>query len=398
MSAQLQSLSFNAGGCATSRCGLLQRKCDCGTHTIGGGECDDCGKQRLQRSAAEPAQSMQVHPIVNNVLRSPGEPLDSATRAFMEPRFGHDFSNVRIHVGTAAASAARSVQASAYTVGQDIVFGGGFSPHTSGGREVIAHELVHVVQQSGSSPAATLRVDSADSEAEREAAAVARDVVTMNTETIGRAPAIKSGGSVQMLSRAPTFAADCHEYNRCKVVEPLKAANQLLDRVIAELPPLAGGAVTEGRVVDLLNVHFHDPSNVSGRAGIVLNNFRAIKSELNATIRFVCHPPAQECATTEGVVGAFTNDQPGGDISLCTGYHGADCTEQARMLIHEVCHHIPATAIDRAYVHQPNYATLSADQATQNPDTYAQFSKMVFLGTPACKDCSQEVQFRPGQY
>jgi hypothetical protein len=201
-----------------------------------------------------------------------------------------------------------------------------------------------------------------------------------------------------MLSRTPTFASDCHEYDRCKVIEPLKAANQLLDRVIAELPPLAAGGVTAGRIVDLLNVHFHDPGNVSGRAGIVLNNFRAIKSELNATIRFICHPPQQDCATAEGVAGASTGDQPGGDISLCGGYHSTDCPEQARMLIHEVCHHIPATAIDHAYVHQANYMTLSANQATENPDTYAQFSKMVFLGTPACKDCSTETQLRPGQY
>jgi len=379
---------------------VLQRKCTCGTHTIGGGECDGCGKNRLQRRAADQAQSMRVPPIVHEALRSPGQPLDLATRVFMEPRFGHDFSNVQIHVGTEAAKAAHSVQAAAYTVGQDIVFGANvFSPNTSGGREVIAHELVHVIQQSGSpSPASTLRVDSVHSQAEREADAVARDVVTKNTETSSAALSIESGGSPMMLSRTPTFTSDCHEYDRCKVVEPLQAANQLLDRVMAELPPLAAGAVTAGRIVDLLNVHFHDPSDVSGRAGIVLNNFRAIKSELNATIRFVCHPPEQDCATTDGVAGAFTGDQPGGDISLCVGYHGADCAEQARMLIHEVCHHIPATAIDRAYVHQPNYMTLSANQATENPDTYAQFSKMVFLGTPACKDCSAETQLRPGQY
>jgi hypothetical protein len=377
---------------------VLQRKCACGQHTIGGGECDGCGK-RLQRRAAVQAQSMRVPPIVHEVLRSPGQPLDLATRVFMEPRFGHDFGNVRIHIDSAAAKSARSVDADAYTVGRDIVFGRNvFSPNTGHGREIIAHELVHVVQQSASpSPVTPLRVDSVHSHAEREADAVARGVVTMNEAAPGHTPSIESG-SGPMVSRTPIFTSDCHEYDRCKVIEPLKAANQLLDRVIAELPPLAAGTVTAGRIVDLLNVHFHDPGNVSARAGIVLNNFRAIKSELNATIRFVCHPPQQDCATTDGVAGAFTGDQPGGDIGLCVGYHGADCAEQARMLIHEVCHHIPATAIDRAYVHQPNYMTLSADHATQNPDTYAQFSKMVFLGTPACKDCSAETQLRPGQY
>jgi hypothetical protein len=130
----------------------------------------------------------------------------------------------------------------------------------------------------------------------------------------------------------------------------------------------------------------------------VLANFRAIKAELNANIRFICHPPPQDCTTAEGRVGAFTGDQAGGDIGLCDAYHNADCAEQARMLIHEVCHHIPATRIDRAYVHDAGYMTLTPDQASENPDTYAQFAKMVFLGTPSCKECSSEVQLRPGQY
>jgi outer membrane protein OmpA-like peptidoglycan-associated protein len=88
-------------------------------------------------------------PSIHAVVRSPGQPLDPATRAVMEPRFGHDFSQVRIHSDTAAARSARDVNANAYTVGQDIVFGAGrFAPHTSDGRHLLAHELAHVVQTS----------------------------------------------------------------------------------------------------------------------------------------------------------------------------------------------------------------------------------------------------------
>jgi hypothetical protein len=68
------------------------------------------------------------------------------------------------------------------------------------------------------------------------------------------------------------------------------------------------------------------------------------------------------------------------------------------MLIHEVCHHIPATRIDHAYVDEASYMALTPAQASENPDSYAQFARMVFLGTPSCKDCSSEVQLRPGQY
>jgi hypothetical protein len=87
---------------------------------------------------------------VHNVLRSPGQKLPDATRAFMEPRFGHDFSQVRVHTGTQAAASAKSVHARAYTVGHNMVFGSGeFSPGTALGNRLLAHELTHVAQQTG---------------------------------------------------------------------------------------------------------------------------------------------------------------------------------------------------------------------------------------------------------
>ena len=88
-------------------------------------------------------------PIVHEVLALPGQPLDAATRAFMEPRFGHDFSRVRVHSDSRAAESARAEDALAYTVAQDVVFGEGrYAPHTSEGRKLLVHELTHVVQQS----------------------------------------------------------------------------------------------------------------------------------------------------------------------------------------------------------------------------------------------------------
>ena len=85
---------------------------------------------------------------VHEVLRSPGRPLDPATRAFMEPRFDHDFQHVRVHTGGAAAQSAQSVNARAYTLGNQLVFGAGhYAPHSVLGRHLLAHELTHVVQQ-----------------------------------------------------------------------------------------------------------------------------------------------------------------------------------------------------------------------------------------------------------
>lgn len=85
-------------------------------------------------------------------IRGGGQPLPAATRAFMEPRFGHDFRQVRVHTDDRAAETARAVKALAYTVGRDVVFGTGqYAPETATGKRLLAHELTHVVQQGNAS-------------------------------------------------------------------------------------------------------------------------------------------------------------------------------------------------------------------------------------------------------
>ena len=121
------------------------------------------------------------HPLIRSVLYSPGQPLDAVTRSFMEPRFGHDFSRVRVHTDARAAASAQTVQASAYTVGADIYFNAGaYRPATTGGRVLIAHELTHVLQQANSSPGAgeDLTMGEASSIQEQEADAFADSFIT----------------------------------------------------------------------------------------------------------------------------------------------------------------------------------------------------------------------------
>ena len=104
----------------------------------------------VQRSALTRSAARSAPTMVHDILRSPGQVLDGGTRVFMEPRFGHDFSSVRIHANKQAAKSAKAVNALAYTVGQDIVFGPGkYAPGTIAGKQLLAHELTHVVQQSG---------------------------------------------------------------------------------------------------------------------------------------------------------------------------------------------------------------------------------------------------------
>jgi len=111
--------------------------------------CEEEDKKLQMKSVGVTGRAASdARPIVHDVLRSPGQPLDSPTRAFFEPRFGHDFSRVRVHADGGADRSARSLNALAYTVGRDVVFRPGeFAPHSDTGRRLLAHELAHVVQQ-----------------------------------------------------------------------------------------------------------------------------------------------------------------------------------------------------------------------------------------------------------
>jgi Domain of unknown function (DUF4157) len=123
--------------------------------------CEEEDKKMLlmKQAGASGAVVGEAPRIIHDVLRSPGYPLDAATRAFFEPRFGHDFSAVRVHTGTRAAESAAAVNALAYTVGQDVVFADGrYAPTGTETRRLLAHELAHVVQQGrGAVPAMLAR-------------------------------------------------------------------------------------------------------------------------------------------------------------------------------------------------------------------------------------------------
>ena len=163
-----------------SRGSLLQRKCEsCGQHAISSGSCSECQKKRspLQRRAANLTEVDEVPAIVQEVLNSPGHPLDTNTRTFMESRFRHDFSQVQVHSDAKAARSAQSVNALAYTVNRDIVFGQGqYTPKNIKGHSLLAHELTHVIQQQKSSyqVGSQLKISQPDAKSEREADNAAR--------------------------------------------------------------------------------------------------------------------------------------------------------------------------------------------------------------------------------
>ena len=131
----------------------LQRTCACG------GGCPKCQTKQpgqnheglqTKRVRANDARQIVPPPIVHEVLATPGQPLDPATRDFMERRFGHNLGQVRVHADAKAAESARAVNALAYAAGRNVVFGAGqYAPGTAEGRRLLSHELTHVIQQEG---------------------------------------------------------------------------------------------------------------------------------------------------------------------------------------------------------------------------------------------------------
>jgi outer membrane protein OmpA-like peptidoglycan-associated protein len=146
--------------------GTLQRKCS--ACEGGDSKCSACEHEDEEKKvqtkrggsgdSASATTQADAPPIVHEALRSPGQPLDPATRSFFEERFAYDFSPVRIHTGPTAARSAESIGALAYTLGPNIAFARGqYRPDTPQSRALIAHELAHVVQQRGGAEAAVQR-------------------------------------------------------------------------------------------------------------------------------------------------------------------------------------------------------------------------------------------------
>jgi len=122
---------------------------------------------RLPRSLSSPS-SMPT--IVARTLAAPGDPLPAAERSFMEERFGHDFSGVRVHGDARAMHSAQAVDARAYVLGQHLVLGDGPSSlHGAAGRRLLAHELTHTLQQRQLPATVSPAIGATDSAAEREA-------------------------------------------------------------------------------------------------------------------------------------------------------------------------------------------------------------------------------------
>jgi GH24 family phage-related lysozyme (muramidase) len=222
--------------------------------------------------------------VIQDALRPAGRPLDAATRAFMEPRFGHDFSRVRVHTDVPAADSARAVDALAYTVGHQVVFGTGqYAPATTAGQRLLAHELAHVVQQTGGFPAGraarAARASRANGRGRREDDRSAA-AVSSPAHSVGRAPALFVGRQ-----NVPETAAVLHtgtvrgsglQFFPLQVAGtrsgPVSGAGGLLGDSRNRLSVIVGQSMTLQRIAELILPLWNSatPFTPAGAAGPVV--------------------------------------------------------------------------------------------------------------------------------
>jgi pyrrolidone-carboxylate peptidase len=196
---------------------LVQRQC---TGCAGSGhKCAHCAEEEASakgdsltvnaaRSPRAPTGSIAVPSLAREILEQSGEPIPDVARRDMEARLGTSFADVRVHTDARATHAAGEIDARAYTAGAHIVFGNGeFSPHTLEGRRLLAHELVHVVQQRhvgpGPRPGEATTIVPADDPSEREAERIAGEVTAVSAPPTAREPADARADAVGANGEAP---------------------------------------------------------------------------------------------------------------------------------------------------------------------------------------------------
>ncbi|MEH2048251.1 eCIS core domain-containing protein [Nostoc sp.] len=161
---------------------MIQRKAE------GSGSCSECEKKEIQRKGEGDVSSVPDGFEAAMQRSGSGQPLDQGTRSFMKSRFGQDFSDVKVHTDSAAAAASQQIQAQAFTTGRDIYFGRGrYQPQVTEGKRLLAHELTHVVQQTGAIQA-KFDVNLPGDIYEQQADQIASEVIQIGVASSERTP------------------------------------------------------------------------------------------------------------------------------------------------------------------------------------------------------------------
>jgi len=352
----------------------------------------------LQRQATGTQPSGGVPAIVHEVLNSPGQPLDRETRAFMELRFSHNFSQVRVHADDRAAESARAVNALAYTVGQEIVLDAGqYAPATKAGQRLLAHELTHVIQQGSGLAKQPLGITSANQSSEQEADRVAGSIVSdrpVHLPTIGLIPGwtisrqTPSGSPTTTTSTTPTTTPTTGTCSQQDITDNVNEAltwlddiyRQLLDFEVDELFALPGTPPTADhqRIGAALQQAFNtsDTSYVT----VIRRRFLHIASMLRQAGRVAITCGGTFCSAGGTSITAAYVSQPYA-LTLCNP--GTSGNRPTATFIHEMAHAVvPQIGIrntitatgggirDRAYTNERVFHHLSPEETLDNAESY----------------------------
>jgi Domain of unknown function (DUF4157) len=330
--------------------GVLQRKCACGGTPGPTGECAACKKKReasqgmIQRSASNASQVNEVPGIVHDVLRSPGQALETGTRAFMESRFGEDFSGVRVHTDSRAAESARAVNALAYTVGRNVVFDSGrYAPQTQEGQKLMAHELTHVIQQ-GQKPAGSNIVF--ENGLEDEADHTARTLPTRSSASKVQADTAfglqrqQTNAPATTVPAAPASPIPATPQQQSLIESARRAAairTQIaLFRTRGIVPPgprdeSSAATDTNARARRLAQAMFDwDNPNMEQISNLISRIVTRLDASTSVMVAAANDP---DCGTRNAYVRGF---QP--PIVLCSNFFSTSSEQRIRTMIHEAAH------------------------------------------------------------
>jgi hypothetical protein len=318
--------SFNDSAFFKPAIRSVQRKChDC--------EEEDKMLHRKESSYGEAERNNQLDSYVAS-LGSSGQHLPEASRTFFEPRFGYDFSNVRVHNDTVAAKSAQSINALAYTTGNNIVFNNGqFSPDSDSGKRLMAHELTHIVQQGGG--ATNVKRKAASTSCTANANGAPADPAATLQAANDRAVLMSLGTSL-LLSSESLFIKD-------PATGP-SSISTFFHRRFGDPVPAPGGRFTN-RFTGTL--HASMILAQSSEMQFVSDHLERISHLLDKNLHFKCADATSvhigDCAPFRcgggNVLGSCPTVNHGFDLAVCSGFWGRGSTDlQAIGMIHEASH------------------------------------------------------------
>lgn len=243
-----------------------------------------------------PGVRRHIHSTVRQVLSDSGEPLSPGVRADLEPRFRADFSTVRVHADETANASAGQLGARAYTVGQHIVFGRNrFAPDTAAGRELLAHELTHTIQQgpvNGVPPGTTSSHDGAEAAARYEGA---RALAGATPSIAPSAPAIaRDEGTAEVVDTATQFHQQGSVFSATMRRDQYRThaeAQQARQAQAQQAQPAQAGQAKQAQAPQAMDTGYAKISLDTSTGALTIPVTVAVRAAIPSDIAHSTHPP-----------------------------------------------------------------------------------------------------------